>query len=74
MLRTSEQKRFELAVMAEELGGLPMDIDRIIALEAAGAVVDLVTGVIIGKGSEQRVSLTAIGEAVAVANEAWERG
>lgn len=67
---TAEQKRFELAVLAEELGGLPLSIDTIIAIEATGAVVDLVTGAITINGAEQRVSLTVVGEAVAVAAKA----
>lgn len=67
---SAEQKRFELAMIAEELGGLPLPIETIIALEATGAVVDLRTGAVIVNGSEQRVSLTVIGEAVAVAAKA----
>lgn len=67
----NEHKRFELAMMAEELGGLPLPIEAIIALEATGAVVDLQTGAITINGDQQRIGLTVLGEAVAVAARAW---
>ena len=66
-----EQKRFELAVMAEELGGLPLPIEAIIDLEATGAVVDLTTGAVLPGGAEHRYRLTVVGEAEAVAAKAW---
>lgn len=69
-----EQKRSELAVMAEELGGLPLPIETIIALEATGAVVDLATGAVLPGRAEYRFRLTVVGEAEAVAAKAWERG
>lgn len=58
-----EQKRFDLAVMAEELGGLPLPVETIIALEETGAVLP--------GGAEHRYRLTVVGEAVAVAARAW---
>lgn len=66
-----EQKRSELAVMAEELGGLPLPIETIIALEETGAVVDLRTGAVAPGGAEHRYSLTTLGEANAVV---WKKG
>lgn len=56
-------KRQELKEMAQELGGLPMDIATIIDLETNGWIVDLVTGEI--RRDEYRFSLTPSGEALA---------
>mgnify|MGYP000075285285 FL=1 len=69
-----EQKRSELAVMAEELGGLPLPIETIIALEETGAVVDLATGAVLPGRAEHRYRPTVVGEAAAVAAKRWERG
>lgn len=71
-LDNDEYKKYiELVEKDHELGHLPLPIEEIIALEAQGHVVDLITGEIILKGSDQRVALTVIGEAVAVAAKAW---
>ncbi len=51
---------------------LPWPAAVIVALEDQGHVVDLVTGLVIQQGGEQRISLTPMGEAVAVAANAWE--
>lgn len=51
---------------------LPWPAAVIMAMEDEGHVVDLVTGLVIQQGSTERISLTPLGEAVAVANRAWE--
>ncbi len=62
-----DRKYIELAGEIYDLGRLPMTIEKIIALEGEGHVVDLLTGEILWHGSEQRVLLTIIGAAVATA-------
>lgn len=64
---TKEQRIAALEAFAAEEGlQLPLPAATIAAMEAAGAVVDLVTGAVIVNGAEQRVSLTTLGEANAV--------
>lgn len=50
---------------------LPWPAAVIVSLEDQGHVVDLATGMVRQHGSEERISLTAWGEAVAVAAKAW---
>lgn len=59
---------------AEEGIRLPGPAAVIAAMEEQGHTVDLVTGLVTQNGAEQRVRLTVVGEAVAVAHKAWERG
>ena len=59
---------------AEEGIALPWPAATIVGLEAQGHVVDFTTGLVIQGGGDQRVSLTVVGEAVAVAHRAWEGG
>lgn len=61
-------------LIAEEGIKLPWPAATIASLEAQGHLVDLATGMVVQNGAEQRVSLTVVGEAVAVAHKAWERG
>ena len=51
---------------------LPWPAAVIVALEDQGHVVDLVTGLVIQHGSTERIRLTPMGEAVAVAANAWQ--
>lgn len=63
-----QQKIAELQQLADEEGiTLPWPAAVIAAMEAQGHVVDLTTGLVIQNGSEQRIALTVIGEATAVA-------
>lgn len=67
-----DEKIAELLELAAREGiALPWPAAVIVALEEQGHVVDLRTGLVIQHGSEQRISLTALGEAVAVAEQAW---
>lgn len=62
----------ELNELADAEGiTLPWPAAVIVALEDQGHVVDLTTGLVIQQGGEQRISLTPMGEAVAVAANAW---
>lgn len=71
-MSSSKQRIADLEAFAAEEGiPLPLPAATIAAMEATGAVVDLQTGAVIVNGAEQRVSLTVIGEATVVANEAW---
>lgn len=57
----------ELLDWAAALGlALPMPAADIVAIEAAGGVVDLVTGEVIEDGASLHVDLTVVGEALAV--------
>lgn len=68
---THNQRIAELLSWAAEEGlVLPMPAETIIALEDAGAVVDLRTGAITPGAADHRYRLTVLGEAVAVANGA----
>lgn len=58
-------KRVELTEVQRELGRLPRSIDEIIALEAAGYVVNLVTG---------ELSLDLDPDAVAAVPRSWQMG
>lgn len=74
-MNTQQQRIAELEAWAAAEGvTLPMAAASIIAMEDAGAVVDLVTGAIVPGCGDQRVRLTVIGEAVAVAANAWNGG
>ena len=69
---SSKQRNADLERFAAEEGlCLPLPAATIAALEATGAVVDLLTGAVTPGGAERRVRLTVVGEAVAVANKAW---
>lgn len=72
MTTTAHDKRIAdlLAWAAEEGIALPLPAATIIALEDAGAVVDLRTGAITPGAADHRYRLTVLGEAVAVANGA----
>jgi hypothetical protein len=66
-----QQRIIELEALAAEEGiRLPWPADVIAGVEEKGHLVDLVTGALVLGGSAQRVSLTVVGEAVAVANAA----
>lgn len=70
-----EQRIYELEQLAAEEGfTLPWPAAAIAAVEVKGHVVDLHTGMVVQNGAEQRVSLTVVGEAVAVANAVWGEG
>lgn len=53
---------------------LPWPAAVIVAMEDQGHIVDLTTGLVLQNGSTQRISLTPMGEAVAVAADAWNGG
>lgn len=62
-----EQRIADLEELATEEGiTLPWPASVIAALEEQGHVVDLVTGLVVQGGAEQRVSLTVVGEATAI--------
>lgn len=66
-----EKRIAALEQLAVEEGiKLPWPAAVIAEMEAKGDLVDLVTGLVVPNGAEQRVSLTVVGEAVAVANKA----
>lgn len=70
-MTSKEQRIADLEAFAAEEGiPLPLPAATIAAMEATGAVVDLVTGAVIVNGAEQRVSLTTLGEANVV-NKRW---
>lgn len=72
---TEQQRIAELEAWAVAEGiPLPWPAATIIGLEAQGHVVDLSTGLVMQGGADQRVSLTVVGEAVAIANRAWDGG
>lgn len=74
-MTTTDKRIDELNELAAAEGfTLPWPAAVIIALEEQGHVVDLESGMVIQHGSEQRISLTALGEAVAIAYRAWEKG
>lgn len=65
----------ELNELADTEGiKLPWPAEVIVAMEDEGHVVDLLTGLVLQQGSTERISLTPLGEAVAVANRAWNGG
>lgn len=67
------QQIAELEALAADEGiTLPWPAAVIAALENQGHVVDLRTGLLLPRGAEQRVHLTMLGEAVAVAAKAWD--
>lgn len=71
-MTSREQRIADLVLFAAEEGiNLPWPASVIAEMEERGDVVDLTTGMVVQGGSEQRVSLTVIGEAVAVANKRW---
>jgi hypothetical protein len=71
-MTSREQRIADLEFFAAEEGlTLPWPAAVIAELEEQGHIVDLTTGMVEQNGSEQRVSLTVIGEAVAVANKRW---
>lgn len=71
-MSSNKQRIADLERFAAEEGlVLPLPAATIAALEETGAVVDLMTGAVVVNGAEQRVSLTVVGEAVAMANKAW---
>lgn len=71
-MTSREQRIADIETLAAEEGiKLPWPAATIAALEEQGHVVDLTTGLVNQNGAEQRVSLTVIGEAVAVANKRW---
>ncbi|HMR01782.1 MAG TPA: hypothetical protein PKA43_00260 [Candidatus Competibacter phosphatis] len=67
-----EQRIADIERLAAEEGiTLPWPAAVIASLEEQGHVVDLTTGLVVQGAAEQRVSLTVLGEAVAVANKRW---
>ena len=52
---------------------LPWPAEVIAQLEEQGHTVDLLTGMVNQNGGNDRISLTAFGEAVAVALKAWRK-
>lgn len=71
-MTTKEQRIADLEALAAEEGiKLPWPAAVIAEMEEQGHVVDLTTGLVTKNGAEQRVSLTVVGEAVAVANKRW---
>lgn len=73
-MTTQAQRIAALQALATEEGiALPWPAAVIAALEEQGHIVDLVNGLVIQNGAEQRVSLTVIGDATAVINRYdWE--
>lgn len=73
-MTTKAQRIAALQTLATEEGiALPWPAAVIAALEEHGHIVDLATGLVIQHGAEQKVSLTVIGEAIAVVNRYdWE--
>lgn len=70
-----EQRILELEQLAADEGfTLPWPAAVIVAMEDKGHVVDLRTGLVIQSGAEQRFSLTAAGEMLAVGLAAWGEG
>lgn len=70
---TSKERRIaELEAFAAEEGmALPWPATVIAEMEAKGDLVDLATGLVVPNGAERRVSLTVVGEAVALVVRAW---
>ena len=66
-MSSNQQRIAALEAFATEEGlRLPMPASTIAALEATGAVVDLVTGAVTPGGADVRYRLTTLGEANAV--------
>lgn len=71
-MTSKEQRIADLNALATEEGiTLPWPASVIASLEEQGHAVDLVTGLVVQNAAEQRVSLTVVGEAVAVASRRW---
>lgn len=72
ILSDHTNRYLELLAIQGELGKLPTDIETIIEVEEMGFAVDLVTGDL--RPDTDRVSLTVLGEMVAIADQAWREG
>ncbi len=70
-MSSSKQRIADLEAFAAEEGlSLPLPAATIAAMEATGAVVDLVTGAILPGAADVRYQLTVLGEANAVV---WQK-